>query len=142
MIQLGIAAALSCLLFAEYMRRKTRSIEENILEKVESMLAEVDGGVCSECKNRRVTHRVTGTGGSRRVEDVDGSMEKKKKKNKKRVDGLLVQRVSDDDESLTGKNHHHQQTDDDDAMLHRADDILDIGSEEDGQEDGWLIHVE
>lgn len=136
MIQLGIAAALSCLVFAEYMRRKTRSIEENILEKVESMLAEVDGGVCSECQNRRVTHRVTGTGGSRRVEEVDGSM--KKKKNKKRVDGLLVQHVSDDDESLTAYHHHT----DDDAMLHRADDILDIGSEEDEQEDGWLIHVE
>ncbi|KAI8111535.1 hypothetical protein M9435_004035 [Picochlorum sp. BPE23] len=114
MIQLGIAAALSCLVFAEYMRRKTRSIEENILEKVESMLAEVDGGVCSECQNSRVTHRVTGTGGSRRV--VDGSIKKKK------------------------KNHHTD--DDDDAMLHRADDILDIGSEEDEQEDGWLIHVE
>eukprot|EP00889_Picochlorum_renovo_P007159 jgi/Picre1/34189/NNA_001663.t1 len=138
MIQLGIAAALSCLVFAEYMRRKTRSIEENILEKVESMLAEVDGGVCSECQNRRVTHRVTGTGGSCRVEDVDGSIKKKKKK--KRVDGLLVQHVSDDDESLTG-NHHHQHADDD-AMLHRTDDILDIGSEEDEQEDGWLIHVE
>ena len=51
MIQLGIAAALGCILFAEYMRRKTQSIEANILYKVESMLGEMD--VCSECLKTR-----------------------------------------------------------------------------------------
>lgn len=53
MIQLGIAAALGCILFAEYMRRKTQSIEANILYKVESMLGEMD--VCSECLKTRET---------------------------------------------------------------------------------------